>query len=376
MMGILPEEIALVAPTGRAAQRMRQATGFYASTIHSYLSLRDDESEEEGDEDINPLKIAKYLIVDETSMADMQLLHRLLASLPDGVTVVFVGDVHQLPSVGPGNVLREMIDSEEIPLTELVIGFRQGKASNIPINAEKINHGQFSLVYKSDFAFIPGKDEEETMNLLIDRYAQYFEDGVIDQVQILCPKREKGFCCSDNLNRVIQERFNPWDGQSLQIQYGSRVFRVNDRVMQNKNKNSIGISNGDIGVIKEIRRNAENDKELEAVIEFDTAAGIRVYRRQDFEHIEHSFAITIHKAQGGEFSIVLIPLLYNRMMLKRNLIYTAVTRGKQCVEIFGQKRALIVAIKTEDTSKRNTLVARRLVNAFKALKEDQQAGTA
>jgi exodeoxyribonuclease V alpha subunit len=361
--GITPEEIVLVAPTGRAAQRMRQSTGFYASTIHSYLRLYDEESDET-DEDAEAAKEIKYVIMDESSMTDMELSYRLLKAMPDGAAIIFVGDVHQLPSIGPGNVLREMIASEVIPVTELVIGYRQGKESTIPINADKIKEGQYTLLYKSDFAFIPAKTEDQTMELLVNRYAEYYEAGKADGVQILCPKREKGACCSDNLNRIIQERFNPWDGQSLQIQSGSRMFRVNDKVMQNKNKSGAGISNGDIGVIKEIRRCADNEKELEAVIEFDTAAGTRVYRRRDFEHVDHSFATTIHKAQGGEFPVVMIPLIYNKMLMKRNLIYTGVTRGKERVEIFGEKRALIVAIKTEDTSKRNTLVARRLVNAF------------
>lgn len=363
-LDIPPEEVILCAPTGRAAQRMSQSTNFPASTIHSFLKLRDDED----DEDVEQVDDISRVILDEASMVDQYLAHRLFGALPDGTGVTLVGDIHQLPSIGPGNVLRELILSEVIPVTTLDIGYRQGKMSTIAINGKKIVAGDTNLIYKSDFVFLPARTEEKALELLLKQYEKHLSNGEIDDVQILCPRREKGACGKDNVNKVIQERFNPPNG-GPEIRYGNQVFRIGDKVMNNKNKN--GVSNGDIGVIEDIRRSQENDKEYEAVIRFDSTAGTRRYRRSDFEHVELAWAITVHKAQGSEYEIVIMPLLYTcRVMLVNPMINTAVTRAKRMIEIIGQKAALSHAIRTKDSNERNTLVARRLQTAYRRFRED------
>ncbi len=335
-----------LAPTGRASRRMSESTGYEdAQTIHRALGLMGDEFDTE-----DVILDYDFVVVDEMSMVDMKVAYELFRSIKSGTKVLLLGDSDQLPSVGAGNVFRELINSSIIPVTKLEQIFRQGNESLIPVNAHKINTGNIKLEYGTDFQFINCDTPEETAEIIKNHFK-----GATDNIQILTPLRSKTKASSYELNRSIQEIVNP-RGSSFEFKVGTVSFRVNDKVMQTKNKNDI--FNGDVGIIKSISKD-------NVVIEF---SGNRVvnYDFDDMSNVDLAYAMTIHKSQGSEYDTVIIPMLtcfYT--MLRRNIIYTAITRAKTKVIFVGQKKALIMAIKKNDIDKRNTNLSLFIRSYFK-----------
>ena len=357
-------EILLAAPTGRAAKRMSEATGRESKTIHRLLELTgipagDSGAEAAGESRLegmhferneeNPLE-ADAIIIDEMSMVDISLMHALLKAVTVGTRLILVGDVNQLPSVGPGNVLRDMIESGKFPVVKLTKIFRQAAQSDIIVNAHKINAGeQVPLNKRSrDFLFIrrehPADITKDMMILIKDKLPDYVH-APMEEIQVMTPMR-KGALGVEQLNRLLQEQFNPPGPSKKEKEAGGTVFRTGDKVMQIKNnyqlawevrnrygipvKTGEGVFNGDIGIVREINHFAET---LE--VEFDEGRRAEYSFRQ-LEELELAYAITIHKSQGSEYPAVVIPIYPGpRMLMTRNLIYTAVTRAKACVCLVG-----------------------------------------
>ena len=357
-------EILLAAPTGRAAKRMSEATGRESKTIHRLLELTGIPAGNSGAESAgesrlegmhferneeNPLE-ADVIIIDEMSMVDISLMHALLKAVTVGTRLILVGDVNQLPSVGPGNVLRDMIESGKFPVVKLTKIFRQAAQSDIIVNAHKINAGeQVPLNKRSrDFLFIrrehPADIIKDMMVLIKDKLPDYVH-APMEEIQVMTPMR-KGALGVEQLNRLLQERFNPPGPSKKEKEAGGTVFRTGDKVMQIKNnyqlawevrnrygipvKTGEGVFNGDIGIVREINHFAET---LE--VEFDEGRRAEYSFRQ-LEELELAYAITIHKSQGSEYPAVVIPIYPGpRMLMTRNLIYTAVTRAKACVCLVG-----------------------------------------
>jgi exodeoxyribonuclease V alpha subunit len=356
--------ILLAAPTGRAAKRMSEATGYEAKTIHRMLEYSIQKGGFQKDEE-DPLE-CDLLIVDEASMIDIILMHHLLKAVPVRATLILVGDVNQLPSVGAGNVLRDIIASGAVPVVELNEIFRQAKESLIIVNAHRINSGQIPPIKPSrekldDFYFIEQEDPEEVLNTILDlvkkRIPHRFKVDPIDDIQVLTPMH-KGTVGASNLNMELQKALNPSDDELIR---GSRAFHVRDKVMQIRNNYDKEVFNGDIGRI--IKIDQENQ---EVVISFD---GKEVsYDYPDLDEIVLAYAVSVHKSQGSEYPAVIIPLLSQHyVLLQRNLIYTAVTRGKKLVIIVGTKRALAIAVKNNKTEKRYTHLKSRLASVDKAV---------
>lgn len=359
---LYPErKIALAAPTGKASRRMAETTGVEdAQTLHSLLKLYSDDT---GQKKKQPLA-AGLLIVDESSMVDMWLAHQLFTRLTPGTKVLLVGDADQLESVGAGNVFQELIESGIIPVTVLDQIFRQAQDSRIAYNAKFINEGNSELYYGSDFIFIPATDQEETAETVCRIYKEEAARVGVQQLQILSPYRKNGEASSQNLNEVIREEVNPEMEGKPEMAYGSRVFRLRDRVIQLKNNGKMilynrqgtiigkGVFNGDVGFVREIRPDT-------VIINFD--GRYAKYPLDNLDELELSYAMTIHRAQGSEYDTVIIPLLAaHRVLLTRNLLYTAVTRAKGRVILVGQKKALFMAISKTRKGKRNTLLAERM----------------
>ncbi len=348
-------EILLAAPTGRAAKRMTEATGYEARTIHRLLELTgvpgDDRSlgmHFERNEE-NPLD-ADAVIIDETSMVDIHLMQSLLKAINPGTRLILVGDVNQLPSVGPGNVLRDMIDSGSFNVVMLTKIFRQATQSDIVVNAHKINRGeQVPLGKKSnDFLFIKREDPNAIINAMItlvqDKLPGYVHAKTYD-IQIMTPMR-KGAIGVERLNTILQEYLNPPGDGKAEKETAGVTYRVGDKVMQIKNNYNIewevrnkygipmdkgtGVYNGDMGIVREINAFAEL-----VTVEFDEGRMVD-YSFKQLEELELAYAITIHKSQGSEYPAVVIPVFSGpRMLMTRNLIYTAVTRAKSCVCLVG-----------------------------------------
>lgn len=355
-------KIALAAPTGKASRRMAETTGIEdAQTLHSLLKLFGDDS---GGEKKKQSLEAGLLIVDETSMVDMWLAHQLFRRLNPGTKVLLVGDADQLESVGAGNVFQELIDSGIVPVTVLDQIFRQAEGSRIAYNARFINEGNGELYYGPDFDFVSVADQEEAAETVCRLYKEAAARVGIQQLQILSPYREKGEASSQNLNKAIREEVNPEMDGKPEIIYGSRAFRLRDRVIQLKNNSKMvlynrqgdiigkGVFNGDVGYVREIRPDT-------VIINFD--GRYAKYPLDNLEELELSYAMTIHKAMGSEYDTVIIPLLTaHRVLLTRNLLYTAVTRAKGRVILVGQKKALFTAVSKTRKGKRNTLLAERM----------------
>lgn len=346
------DNILLAAPTGKAAKRMSEGTGLLtARTLHSALGLADSD-----DEKNSAVLQAGLIIVDEMSMVDIRLAYRLFASIPSESTIVLVGDTDQLPSIGPGNVFRDILLSECIPCTRLNTVFRQSGVSRIILNAEKIREGNTGLLYGSDFNFIDAETEEETLEIIKQCYFEEVKGIGIDNVQILAPRRDVGKTSVFNINNTIRDIINPYVGEKNELYYDGRRFRVNDKIIQTKNMD--GINNGDIGMIRSVFQN--DDEEKFAMITFSDGTE-KCYSESALDIISLAYAMTIHKSQGSECSTVIIPILMRYYhMLKRNLIYTAITRAKQKVILIGEKRALMAGIHQNDSSKRNSMLAGRL----------------
>ena len=350
-------QIFLAAPTGRAAKRMSEVTGHEAKTIHRMLKYSIKGGGFEKNEE-NPLD-CELLIVDEASMIDTILMHHLLKAVPKQATFILVGDVNQLPSVGAGSILNDIINSQAVPVVELNEIFRQAQESLIIVNAHKINNGVMPSLKTSgekleDFYFIEKEDPEEVLKLIVEltteRIPKRFNFDPIDEIQILTPMH-RGVVGASNLNITLQQVLNPREDG---ITRGGRNFRISDKVMQIRNNYDKEVFNGDIGRIQNIDTESQ-----EATISFDgrTVA----YDYPDLDEIVLAYAVSVHKSQGSEYPAVVIPILTQHyMLLQRNLIYTGVTRGKKLVVIIGTKKALAIGLKNNKTRKRYTYLKYRL----------------
>ena len=346
-------EILLAAPTGRASRRMAEQTGMFASTLHSALGLITDEESPLNDTELLP---ADLIVVDEFSMVDMRLAYILLERIKPGAQLLIVGDADQLPSVGAGNVLREMIRSEKVPTAVLDTIFRQASNSRIIVNAHAINHNDTHLQYGDDFQMLEVQNAEDAAQLVVKNYLQEVSQHGLENVQILSPFRKRGAVASNALNETIRDLVNPASKRKMELKCGSRVFRVGDRIMQTANRN--GVSNGDVGLITGM---VKVDDEVFVDIRLLDGRELR-YSKDMMEDVEFSYCLTIHKSQGQEYPVIIVPLLKEHyIMLRRNLLYTAVTRAKAKVILIGQRQAVYIAIHKCDVGQRNTVLADPIV---------------
>ncbi len=351
-------KIMLAAPTGRAAKRMSEATGHEAKTIHRMLEYSIQKGGFQRNE-LNPLD-CDLMVIDEASMIDTILMHHLLKAIPPRATFILVGDVNQLPSVGAGNVLKDIIGSGQMEVVKLNEIFRQARESLIIVNAHKINSGLLPS-YKpadeklDDFYFIEQEDPEEVLRIILelttDRIPRRFGFDPVDDIQVLTPMH-KGVVGAGNLNVELQKALNPTgDG----IMRDSRYFRVNDKVMQVKNNYDKEVFNGDIGRITRI-----NHEDQEVIISFDGRDV--VYDFTDLDEIVLAYAVSVHKSQGSEYPAVVVPILTQHyVLLQRNLVYTAVTRGRNLVVMVGTMKALGIGVKNDKTQKRYSYLQHRLM---------------
>lgn len=350
-------DIYLAAPTGRAAKRMTEATGYEAKTIHRLLELTGIPEESSARVHFernaqNPLE-ADVIIIDEMSMVDIFLMHALLSAVVTGTRLILVGDVNQLPSVGPGSVLKDIIRSGEFPVVELTKIFRQASQSDIVVNAHKINQGiPVVLDNKSmDFFFLKRYDANVIISVvitLIQKKLPKFVDAQPYDIQVLTPMR-KGLLGVERLNGILQQYLNPPEKEKKEKEHGNGLFREGDKVMQIKNnyqiewevrglygipvEKGVGVFNGDTGILREINTFAET-----VTVEFDERRFVE-YSFKQLDELELAYAITIHKAQGSEYPAVIIPLLGGpKMLMNRNLLYTAVTRARKCVTLVGDEK--------------------------------------
>ena len=346
------KEICLCAPTGRAARRMEQATGLAASTVHKALGLL---AGEDGDYGEPQALDADIILVDEVSMMDIYLAGRLLEAVKSRAQVVLIGDSDQLPSVGPGAVLSEMIASERIPVVRLDKVFRQNDGSRIAVNAKLIRHGNLSLEYGNDFRFVDSANLSDSASRIAELYMQEVARYGVDNVAMLSPYRQKTETGVNALNEMLRELVNPPEEGKPEVVCGKRKFRVGDKVMQVKNFEDV--SNGDIGYIRNIFKFGD---ETTVCVDFGDGRNME-YDSSELDMLDLGYASTIHKAQGAEYQSVIINLqCAHHIMLTRPLIYTAITRGKDRVIIVGERRALCISIKKTDIEKRGTCLAHRL----------------
>ena len=374
-------ELRLAAPTGRAAKRMTEATGYEAQTIHRLLELNGMPEEEQEGRAVhfdrnseNPLE-ADVIIIDEMSMVDIALMHSLLLAVTAGTRLILVGDENQLPSVGPGNVLRDIIRSGCFPVVELKKIFRQASESDIVVNAHKINRGeQVTINNKSrDFFFLKRYDADIIIRVLIaliqEKLPRYV-DAKPYEIQVLTPMR-KGLLGVERLNQILQRYLNPPDEKKKEKEIGQRLFREGDKVMQVKNNyqleweilgrykipvdKGVGVFNGDTGIMTEINEFAET-----ATVEFEDGRQAE-YSFKQLEELELAYAVTIHKSQGSEYPAVILPILSGpRMLMNRNLLYTAVTRARKCVTVVGSETTFAEMIRNEKQQQRYSSLDRRI----------------
>lgn len=350
----LGQKVLLGAPTGRAAKRLAEATGREAMTLHRLLEASGSEGSPFFARCADKPLDADAVIVDEVSMMDLLLSAHLLDALPNGCRLVLVGDVDQLPSVGPGTVLRDLLRSDVLPVVRLTEIFRQAQQSPIVRNAHHINRGlALELTTEGDFSFLPVESSVQAAERIVRLCLAELPDtgyDVLRDVQVLSPMHR--FPCGvENLNRLLQEALNPPLGFE-EVTQGQQIFRVGDKVMQTRNNYSKNVFNGDIGFIRWI----EQGLTCVAYPEGDV-----VYGKDELEELMLSYAMSVHKSQGSEYAVVIIPLLSEHaIMLQRNLLYTAVTRAKERVILIGSRRALNTALANERTRKRYSLLAERL----------------
>jgi exodeoxyribonuclease V alpha subunit len=345
----ITSRIILAAPTGRAAKRMSEITGKKAFTIHSLLEIDFKTGKFKRNRD-NPL-VCDLIIVDEASMIDTQLMNHLLKAVPTEARAIFIGDIDQLPSVGPGNVLKDLIASERISVVQLQKIFRQAEGSLIVTNAHRINRGEFpDLSYhpKGDFQFIEAEEPEEVVRIVVDLVANRLPKSHrfhrFDDIQVLSPMK-RGVFGSENLNVVLQQQLNPSPAPLIRM---GRCFHVGDKVMQIRNNYEKEVYNGDVGKIIEIDL---NEQTLKVVFDGKSVS----YEFLEIDELVLAYAVSIHKYQGSECPCVIIPVHTSHFkMLFRNLLYTGLTRGKKRVVFVGTKKALAIAIRNEEVLKRHT----------------------
>ena len=358
-------KIALAAPTGRAAKRLTETTERPARTIHRLLEYNPQKGGFERDAD-SPLE-ADVVVIDEASMVDVPLFASLLAAVPDAAQLVLVGDVDQLPSVGPGRVLADVIASKRAKVVRLTEIFRQAASSQIVLNAHKVNRGEppdlaLASAEGSDFYFVE-RDEPEAalatiIELVAERIPRRFGLDAVDDVQVLAPMH-RGDVGAQNLNAALQTRLNPARPGLAEVVRGARTFRVGDKVIQLRNDYDKEVFNGDVGRIVELRSDGEGDDDRQLAVEID--ARVVLYAMTELDQLGHAYALSVHKSQGSEYPAVVVPLVTQHyMMLQRNLLYTAITRGKKLVVLVGSKKALGLAVRNDDTRMRWTWLARRI----------------
>ncbi|HOQ98813.1 MAG TPA: ATP-dependent RecD-like DNA helicase [Anaerolineae bacterium] len=353
--------VLLAAPTGRAAKRLSETSGLEARTIHRLLEYNPGATKAFVRDRDNPLD-ADLIIVDEASMIDILLMNHLLRAVEAGSHLLLVGDVDQLPSVGPGNVLRDLIASEVIPVTRLTTIFRQAAGSAIVANAHRINRGEAPLTSREihDFYMFREPDPARAADLVIDLVARRIPGkfGLDRQegIQVLSPMH-RGAAGVGELNRRLQERLNPPAPSKPEVAHGARTFRLGDRVMQVRNNYDKKVFNGDLGRVAAVDL---EDKTL--AVDFDSE---RVeYEFLQLDELAHAYAASVHKAQGCEFPAVVIPLLNQHyLLLQRNLLYTGVTRARQLVVLVGSPKAVAMAVRNDRIAKRNTRLAQRMREA-------------
>lgn len=375
-------EIRLAAPTGRAAKRMTEATGYEAQTIHRLLEINGMPDEERDGRSAkfernaeNPLE-ADVIIIDEMSMVDIHLIHSLLLAVTTGTRLILVGDENQLPSVGPGNILRDIIHCGRFSVVELKKIFRQASESDIVMNAHKINRGeQVQINNKSrDFFFLKRYDADIIIRVviaLIQEKLPKYVDAKPFEIQVLTPMR-KGLLGVERLNMILQRYLNPPENEKKEKAIGERLFREGDKVMQIRNnyqmeweirgrygiviEKGLGVFNGDMGILRQINEFAET-----AEVEFEDGR-FADYSFKQLEELELAYAITIHKSQGSEYPAVILPILSGpRMLLNRNLLYTAVTRARKCVTIVGSEETFADMIRNEKQQKRYSALDERII---------------
>ncbi len=352
------QKVLLAAPTGRAAKRMTEATEHEAKTIHRLLEYSPGSGSFKKNEE-NPLD-ADLIIIDETSMVDTIIMYYLLKAVKTKTTLIFVGDADQLPSVGAGNVLKDLIDSGYIPTIRLNEIFRQSRESMIIVNAHRVNNGEMPFMKKGfnnkeDFFFTEIEDSEEVVRHIIylcrDAVPKRYGFDPLRDIQVLTPMH-RGIAGVANLNKELQEALNP---HGKEIIRGGRAFRIGDKVMQIRNNYDKDVYNGDIGRIVTI------DQEVQEIyVDYD--GRLVTYEFSELDEIILAYAISVHKSQGSEYPVVIMPVLTQHyMLLQRNLLYTGITRGKKLVFIIGTKKALFIAIKNNKPLKRFTLLKERLL---------------
>ena len=358
-------QVTLTAPTGRAARRMTDATGREARTIHRLLEYGYSDGDLRFKRNEDNLLKTDVLIVDEVSMVDLLLMYNLLKALPSTCKLILVGDTDQLPSVGAGNVLRELIKSDVIPQITLDEIFRQARESLIIVNAHRINNGKFPLVNEKnkDFYFIQQEEPEKILNTILDlchyRISRYLNVNPVEDIQVITPMR-KTLVGVDNLNSCLQETLNPAAKNKTQINYGSELYRLGDKVMQIKNNYQKEVYNGDIGRIRDI-----NTEEGEIGVVYPDLEDNREvkYSLNELDELVLSYAISVHKSQGSEYPVVIVPVVTQHfILLQRNLVYTGITRAKKLVVIVGTKKAMAIALKNNKVEERYTLLGKRLHN--------------
>lgn len=351
-------KLALCAPTGRAAKRMEEATGLPASTIHRLLDYRPNGEEGLtcGRNEANPID-ADMVIIDESSMIDCLLFNTLLKAIKPETTLIMVGDVDQLPSVGAGNILKDIIDSGKVTVVRLNEIFRQADTSKIIINAAKINQGDTDLEYDENFMII----EEEDPLMICEIIKKKFREelcrvgGNVYEVQVITPFRKNTVTGANNLNNILQEDLNPKTTGKTELHHGSVSFRKHDKVMQHKNNYEKEVYNGDIGIVQEVDT---ADGSMKVLFDDDR---IVEYYRDELDEIQLAYTTTIHKSQGSEYKTVIIPLsMEHKIMLQRNLIYTGITRAKERVILVGDRKALNYAIRNHKIDSRFSKLKERL----------------
>ena len=361
MFQAFEQEILLAAPTGRAAKRMTEATGLEAKTIHRLLEFKPPEGYQKNDE--SPLE-GDVLIVDEASMIDIVLMNSLLKAIPSHMRLLLVGDIDQLPSVGAGNVLRDIIDSGRVPVVRLTKIFRQAQSSRIVMNAHRINEGKFPDISNgrdTDFFFLEDDDPEHTAGQVVDLVKRRLPKAYrvpTSSIQVLTPM-QRGIVGAANLNRLIQEVVNPTE---VLLRRSGLTYRQNDRVMQIKNNYDKEVFNGDIGSIRQV------DLENRTLsVQFDDR--VIEYDVTELDELTLAYATTIHKSQGSEYPIVVMPVLMTHyVMLQRNMLYTGITRAKKLLVLIGSRKALRYSIRNVTVTQRNTKLRERLANGSFSLK--------
>lgn len=373
-------EVMLAAPTGRAAKRMKETTGYEAQTIHRLLEVNGGPEEEKRTSqfernELNPLE-TDVIIIDEMSMVDVFLMQALLKAIPVGTRLILVGDVNQLPSVGPGNVLRDIIASETFQVVKLTKIFRQATTSDIVVNAHKINNGESVDLAKrsNDFLFIRRNDADAilsaTLTLIKDKLPGYV-NADINEIQVLTPTR-KGLLGVERINAVLQKYLNPPDEKKIEKEFSGGVFREGDKVMQIKNDYQIGwevkgkygitvdsgmgVFNGDVGIIKRINNYTEYME-----VEFEEGKLV-TYNFKQLDELELAYAVTIHKSQGSEYPAVIMPMFSGpKMLMNRNLLYTGVTRAKKCVCLVGLPEIFVQMESNEKEQERYSGLKNRII---------------